>query len=169
MFWSKERQLNNASTQGSPTQHCADPTMRLSPTQQNVKTPTQWTPAQQSTDPRNVDSTKHRPKERRLNNASTHGVSFETKNTCSRLYTAPLKTFKTENTAYYIILRCLRICRIPTSSSPIQYPNVHFFTTMQEPGGEMREAASMRRRPPRHLAAEAAPLLPGSREFHEQK
>ena len=117
---------------------------------------------------------KPRPNERRLNkaptqgtstqqHASTHGVSFETKNTCSRLYTAPLKTFKTENTAYYIILRCLRIYRIPTSSSPIQYPNVHFFTTMQEPGGEMREAASMRRRPPRHLAVEAAPLLPGSR------
>ena len=156
MLRPKERQLNNASTQGSPTQHCADPTMRLSPTQQNP-------------DPMNAGSTKHRPKERRLNNASTHGVSFETKNTCSRLYKAPLKTFKTENTAYYIILRCLRIYRIPTSSSPIQYPNVHFFTTMQEPGGEMREAASMRRRPPRHLAAEAAPLLPGSREFHEQK
>ena len=74
----------------------------------------------------NAGSTKHRPKERRLNNASTHGVSFETKNTCSRLYTAPLKTFKTENTAYYIILRCLRIYRKPTSSSRIPYPYFHF-------------------------------------------
>ena len=125
--------------------------------------PAVWLMLLHSVDPRNADSTMYWPKERRLNTVSTHGVSFETKNTCSRLYTAPLKTFKTENTAYYIILRCLRICRIPTSSSPIQYPNVHFFTTMQEPGGEMREAASMRRRPPRHLAVEAAPLLPGSR------